>query len=457
MTRLTRDAFMDRFRGRSIDLASFPAEQKQQLSDEGVPLSNFSRLDRYEKDRRLAGEREFLGVFDAVRALNPETSPETSTGESVDVSDETGASTRAGRVLTILDQLAMPPFGASSVSSASIASSASTPATDRAAATATDAATAASADTADVPRTAGAEGTVVTSTADAASGATSSSSTAFASSESSGSHDALAEHALDVASFEHHAEPETRPAARLDLAGSVGTGGANRSADVRAVQARLRTLGFNVDVDGQFGAGTQSALKVFAAMSLGIERVSAAPARVGSGDRLFRALSSPRAPRWMEIPAEGPGFVNGDRDRHDFGSSRLVEVIRSVGAAYEANYLASHPGAPRITTNDASRPAGGDTPDHATHENGLDLDVRLPRRNGSVGTTVGSGDYDRNTTFEMIRYFLMDARVERILFHDSTLFARARRELPALAHKLQDGGPSHGNHFHVDVAAERIA
>ena len=96
-----------------------------------------------------------------------------------------------------------------------------------------------------------------------------------------------------------------------------------------------------------------------------------------------------RLRRGVALPAAGRFWVSWDpvlrrspnRRWRRFGTDRLLRttlaVMREFGAA--------HPGAPRVAIGDLSRPRGGEFGPrfgyigHATHQNGLDVDVYYPR------------------------------------------------------------------------------
>jgi peptidoglycan hydrolase-like protein with peptidoglycan-binding domain len=237
--------------------------------------------------------------------------------------------------------------------------------------------------------------------------------------------------------------------ARFPITASVGQGGSNRPADVRIVQQRLKDIGFPVDVDGKYGRQTENALKAYRAMLNGTEEVAHERGLVGLNDLVDRALSMAHPPRWERMPETGPGFVNDDTDHFSYGSAETRKAIEEFSSVYAADHLSVSPGSARISLNDVSRHQGGANHDHETHENGLDLDLRLPKTNGGSGTEVGRSDYDRETAWAMIKAIASNPRVERILFTDPVLLARARTE--PWGAKLQDGGRGHRNHFHVDV------
>jgi len=165
---------------------------------------------------------------------------------------------------------------------------------------------------------------------------------------------------------------------------------------------------------------------------------------------------SPNAPGWVEMPLKGNGFVNGDADHHDYGSTVSRDLIIRSGARYAA-YMQTHPNAQPITTNDVSVRRGGNTRDHSTHEGGLDLDVRLPRNDGTNGgAKVDWAIYDRDATRAMIESFAQDPSVDRILIGDSKLLAEFQGRTEAWASKVEDGGRQHRDHLHVDIKAPPI-
>ena|GEM_PF-4927066 len=236
----------------------------------------------------------------------------------------------------------------------------------------------------------------------------------------------------------------------------VGPGAINNASDVKAVQERLNELGFNVSVDGQFGPQTSRAIRVFEAMVRGEDRITNVRGIIRGGDQLHRILESSEAPRWVEMPNGGVGFVNGDRDNHDYGSDHVVRVVRDVGERYNRDYLRANPDAAKIATNDVSLKNGGDTPDHITHENGLDLDIRLPRVDGSHGSRTNWANYDREATFAMIKAFGEDPNVERIIFSDNVLLERIKTGDYSWSNKVFHGGKSHHTHVHIDIAPPKF-
>jgi murein endopeptidase len=100
------------------------------------------------------------------------------------------------------------------------------------------------------------------------------------------------------------------------------------------------------------------------------------------------ALGTPsagRLVRGVRLPAAGSRFFTWDpllhrrpdRSGRRWGTDLLVRKVLHV----VSGYAASHPSAPRLGIGDLSRRLGGPFgPRHASHQNGLDVDVYYPRR-----------------------------------------------------------------------------
>lgn len=180
----------------------------------------------------------------------------------------------------------------------------------------------------------------------------------------------------------------------INIERSVGLGATNQPVDVIAVKSKLIELGFDwLTADAVMGPVTIKTIQLFQAIKNGFNRVGDPrnDGRVDVGGDTLRWLNAANAPRWQQMPAgsRAEGFVNDNiadiSDTHDFGVNWLADTIRAAGADYRDAFLSGHSSAALLTVNDTSLPRGGDTPVHATHEAGLCCDIRLPRRNGTVG------------------------------------------------------------------------
>jgi murein endopeptidase len=120
---------------------------------------------------------------------------------------------------------------------------------------------------------------------------------------------------------------------------------------------------------------------------------SSAPRRPRIQWRDSVAIGTPaagRLDRGVQLPAAGPGYFTWDpvlqrrpnRDWRRWGTDELVRTVLRVLREYHRR----HPDAPRVGIGDLSLPEGGyfgaevsGGIGHATHQNGLDVDVYYPR------------------------------------------------------------------------------
>ena len=235
------------------------------------------------------------------------------------------------------------------------------------------------------------------------------------------------------------------------LSGSVGAGGKNEADDVERVQQRLIGLGFSFvgQADGEAGSKTERTIKLFQSIKSGRSRLGG-DGRIDVGGDTHSWLEAGNSPQWQSMPASGPGFVNVEAqdtsDKHDFGTNWLADTITAAALEYSADYLSSHTASP-LTVNDASLPAGGDTPDHGGHETRPACDLRLPKIGSSGaapgGRTVDSSDYDVDAT----RAILLALRaqplcsLDRMFLNDQILIAEG----------LCRFATGHANHIHFEV------
>jgi hypothetical protein len=150
---------------------------------------------------------------------------------------------------------------------------------------------------------------------------------------------------------------------------------------------------------------------------------------------------------WLErgviLPDEGPGFYTYDpytqappnrRERRN-GTATLVREIIDLGRWWERAY----PDAPRLGIGDLSNEGGGNFDLHASHENGLDVDIRLPRADGQEGQS-NPANYDRALT-QALADRLVGRRVEYV-FYGPNLDVRGPSGIVMT-------WPNHDDHLHV--------
>jgi murein endopeptidase len=135
--------------------------------------------------------------------------------------------------------------------------------------------------------------------------------------------------------------------------------------------------------------------------------------------RRSRAVGRPNQGRLVggvELPAAGTHFVTVDpvtgtapnRAWRRWGTDRLIEVVLRVAE----EHAAAHPDGPRLVVGDLSRPHGGrfgrefGGDGHRSHQNGLDVDVWYPRRDGREAIPASVGQIDRRLAQELVGRFV---------------------------------------------------
>jgi murein endopeptidase len=148
----------------------------------------------------------------------------------------------------------------------------------------------------------------------------------------------------------------------------------------------------------------------------------ARPTRPADAARLVEwresiASGNPNAGRLVhgvELPLRGEGFYtyNPATQRQPGGEGRqwgtdlLVREIIALGKWWAR----THPDAPRLGIGDLSRPEGGffggPGVGHQSHQNGLDVDIRLVRRDGEEAG-AHAGNYDPELTQHVVDRLVM--------------------------------------------------
>jgi murein endopeptidase len=152
----------------------------------------------------------------------------------------------------------------------------------------------------------------------------------------------------------------------------------------------------------------------------------------------------------VRLPASGRTFFTWDpvlrrspnRPWRRWGTDRLVRVVLRVASAYHE----AHPQAPRMAVGDLSRPHGGDFGPqfgyigHASHQNGLDVDVYYPRADGRERAPLDASEIDRALSQELVNRFLAAGALVIFVGPNTGLQGPPGR-VQALTH--------HDNHLHV--------
>ncbi|MFC6161262.1 peptidoglycan-binding domain-containing protein [Kribbella jiaozuonensis] len=270
----------------------------------------------------------------------------------------------------------------------------------------------------------------------------------------------------------------------------------NRGADVQAIQFLLQYAGQAVDADGVFGATTVTAAKAFqTAKGLGVDGIvgpqtwgALAPTiRSGDNNAAVKALQVElNSKRRLSLPVDGVfstavhDAVVSFQSHAGIGADGIVGPVtwRNLAWHYDypdfsnnfcdqdpdgngtaANWAAAAPIAQieaaarsfagtnqgQVPYGDAGFEHGGDIPGHASHDNGMDIDI-WPIRTDNAQCTAGritweSATYDRAATRQLIQAVRAAApgHVKYIWFNDPTLINEG----------LTMNWPAHDNHLHV--------
>jgi murein endopeptidase len=168
-----------------------------------------------------------------------------------------------------------------------------------------------------------------------------------------------------------------------------------------------------------------------------------------------RAIGKPfrgRLVDGVQLPLEGESFLTWDpiwkrspnRGWRRWGTDRLLETITSVLAEYRA----LHPDAPRVVIGDLSRPHGGNfgrqfgAPGHASHQNGLDVDVYYPRLDGRERAARAPRQVDRELAQDLADLFV-DAGAQYVFVGLHVRLRGPRRVVQPLV--------LHDDHMHVRI------
>jgi hypothetical protein len=159
----------------------------------------------------------------------------------------------------------------------------------------------------------------------------------------------------------------------------------------------------------------------------------------------------------VRLQAEGRHFFTWDSVRkrspnrgwRRYGNRRLVRTLLRV----LREYAAAHPGALRVGIGDLSRPHGGDFGarfgglGHASHQNGLDVDVYYPRRDRRERPPKLPRQIDRKLAQDLVARFV-EAGAAKVFVGPST----GLKGPPAVVEELIH----HDNHMHVRLPGDGV-
>lgn len=110
------------------------------------------------------------------------------------------------------------------------------------------------------------------------------------------------------------------------------------------------------------------------------------------------------------LPAEGQVFFTWDHEQlatpnaeaRRWGSDHLIRTVLDVLEAHAR----AHPQAPRTAIGDLSLREGGDIEHHASHENGLDIDIYYPRLDRREEQPSDVNQIDRPVAQDLVDRFV---------------------------------------------------
>jgi hypothetical protein len=182
----------------------------------------------------------------------------------------------------------------------------------------------------------------------------------------------------------------------------------------------------------------------------------AAGAETGS-----RSLGLPWAGKLVggvQLEPEGEQFFTWDHVRRRspnpgsrrYGNARLVRTLLLV----LREYAAAHPKAPRVGVGDLSRRNGGDFGPryggvgHASHQNGLDVDVYYPRRDRRERPPTALRQIDRRLAQDLVDRFVGAGAAK--------VFVGPRTRLSGPPAVVEELPAYHDNHMHVRLPGDGV-
>jgi murein endopeptidase len=167
------------------------------------------------------------------------------------------------------------------------------------------------------------------------------------------------------------------------------------------------------------------------------------------------AVGSPtagRLVRGVQLPTRAAGFATWDpnlrrspnRAWRRWGTDRLVRQLLAIAREYRS----AHPGARPLLIGDLSRPHGGDFGRefgyvwHASHQNGLDVDVYFPRTDRLRRAPRTADDIDRRLSQDLVDRFVRSGATKVFVGSGTRLTGP-----PDVVQVL----PQHDDHMHVRI------
>jgi murein endopeptidase len=176
------------------------------------------------------------------------------------------------------------------------------------------------------------------------------------------------------------------------------------------------------------------------------------PPQAAPASRALGLWYAGRLANGVQLPAEGFDYVTWDpvllrtpnRGWRRWGTQGLIDMTTLVLREYRD----AHPDAPRVLVGDLSRPQGGPFGrrygglGHASHQNGLDVDIYYPRKDGRLIEAAGPSQVDREASQELLDRFVR-AGAMKVYTGPSLGLRGPRKIVQKLVH--------HDDHMHVRI------
>jgi hypothetical protein len=145
-----------------------------------------------------------------------------------------------------------------------------------------------------------------------------------------------------------------------------------------------------------------------------------------------------------QLPIEGPDWVtwNPSTDSRPNLRGRLYGHERTIRTVIEvlAGYRRTHPNAPLVVVGDISFRDGGVMDQHVSHQNGLDVDIYYPRRDGWLQAPTSRAQIDRRLSQHLLDGFVAAGASKIFVGYSTDLLGPRDIVVPY---------PNHENHMHV--------
>ena len=251
-----------------------------------------------------------------------------------------------------------------------------------------------------------------------------------------------------VESFGAPRRRDARPPFSLDLLAAPGKAQWT-SGGLHAFRRHGRSILVGVAV-GPYASADAKAEAERAVQSLTVARSGRClpPSATEIRWRRSKPIGVPHAGRLVgavQVPAEGHHFFtwdpvlrrSPDRPGRRWGAAGVVRTTLAIVNAFAA----AHPAAPRVGIGDLSRERGGPFgPKHASHQNGLDVDVYYPRTDRKERPPRTAADVDRRLAQDLVNRFVA-AGATRIFVGPNVRLTGPRSVVQRLW--------NHDNHLHA--------